>query len=387
MCDWPGSNAALSRWIVTRGTRGTRPQRPGFVSVFATRNHFNTWNNLIAGNQARPVADDRMNSRTTLGVACRPLRSCCDERHQFASKSLDRLASFSFHSDSQHGFVAKWGTHTFHDTVPQFDARFMYALQNEFSAAAGFFHGLSADDRQRSGCSEPVAIRGTDFQCRGRRRSDRAADSYPIVAEIVDVERQKRNRRIRAEVVRRIADFINELFLDGHSRDSATRVTRFCDDTSSVARHFHDRKAEVRWIGHVEPVGADATGDLRAAFDQMSGNCRSRQFAEIVPVPTEVLPACRHDQRGIGDAARDDNVGCGRERLDNRSGADIRVRRNKPTAHIADSNTGIEIAKLAGRLLAGRLLCGRLLCGCANRFEDIVARHDADIQRPTSGLF
>ena len=179
----------------------------------------------------------------------------------------------------------------FDDAVSQLETGFANALQNQFAAAARLRHRIAPDNRQRSGRSEAVAIRGADFVRLRPRLARCAAHSHAIVAEIFDRQRKERNRDVGAEIVVRVADFVDELFLYRHRRDAAARAARLGDDAASVFGDFDDRKSDVRGVGHVEPVGADAAGDLRAAFDQMAGDRRAGQSIEFIVAPAEVMDA------------------------------------------------------------------------------------------------
>ena len=146
--------------------------------------------------------------------------------------------------DNSSGAVA--AAETFDDAVAQLETGFANALQNQLAAAARLRHRIAPDNRERSGRPEAVAIRGADFVRLGPRLAGRAAHSHAIVAEIFDRQREERNRDIGAEIVVRIADFVDELLLDGHRRDAAARAARLGDDAASVFGDFDDRKSDVR---------------------------------------------------------------------------------------------------------------------------------------------
>ena len=81
-----------------------RIRRRNFSGLRA-RQDFNLRRDRVAPDQARPVAEHRMNSRTTLRVTGRSLWAGRDERHQLARESLGGFARVRFHGNPQHRFA------------------------------------------------------------------------------------------------------------------------------------------------------------------------------------------------------------------------------------------------------------------------------------------
>ena len=95
------------------------------------------------------------------------------------------------------------------------------------------------------------------------------------------------------------------------------------------SRDFNDRKADVRRVGYVEPIGADASSYLCTAFDQMAGHGCPGQSIEIIFVPAKMIETWRHRQRRIGDATGDHNVRAAGQGIDDRRRAEIRIGRHQ----------------------------------------------------------
>ena len=86
--------------------------------------------------------------------------------------------------------------------------------------------------------------------------------------------------------------------------DPPAAAARLGDHAAPVVGDFGDREADPVDVGHFEPIGRDAAGDLRAALDQMPGDGRAGQAVPIVPRPAEPVGARGHGQAGIGHAGR-----------------------------------------------------------------------------------
>src|SRR4051794_14489205 len=209
-----------------------------------------------------------MDARSTLGVASRSLGAGSYVRHQLTGKSFHSVTIVGLYRDPQNRFfdslrvrrIFLVGTNDtancFDNRIAQCKTRIANTLHNKRADAARFGPCISADNGQRAGCSEAVAECGADFQRLRTRLAGCAADSDAIVAEIFRRELQKRYGNIRAQIIARVADLVDQLFLDRHFGNAAARASGLRDDGASVTGYLDDWEADVRGVGDVEPIGA-----------------------------------------------------------------------------------------------------------------------------------
>jgi len=89
----------------------------------------------------------------------------------------------------------------------------------------------------------------------------------------------------------------------------------------------------MRRVRNIQPVGADATGHLCAAFDQMPGDGRTGKPIELTRVPAEVVHTRRDGHARIGNPTGNDEIGTRRERLDYRLRTEVCVGRRESIGH------------------------------------------------------
>ena len=92
---------------------------------------------------------------------------------------------------------------------------------------------------------------------------------------------------------------------------------RLGDHDAAVASHLGDRIADLGKARHVfeARIGEIAAGDLRAAFEQMAGERpAARRSQSSARHPNTCISGPKR-QRGIGDAAGDDDLRAPVERL------------------------------------------------------------------------
>src|SRR5213078_3956980 len=94
-------------------------------------------------------------------------------------------------------------------------------LANNRARALRLGDTIPPDHRQRRRGAIAGTIRRADLVILRRRPTGRAADADAIVAEIVDAQCEKRYRAIGAEIIRRIAQLVEQLLLDDHLADRA----------------------------------------------------------------------------------------------------------------------------------------------------------------------
>ncbi len=113
---------------------------------------------------------------------------------------------------------------------------------------------------------------------------------------------------------RGITDLVEHLLTDGERSDEPTSCLRFGEDEAAIIAAFDDGKAHVVPAGHLVPVGCDAAGDLRAAFDEMAGKASRREAVIVVRRPAEGMHERAKGDGRIDAAAGDDDVGACFER-------------------------------------------------------------------------
>ena len=206
-------------------------------------------------------------------------------------------------------------------------------------------------------------------------------------------------------------DLVEQLLLAGLRRHRAARARHLGDDQRAVLADFADGKAEPGEIGDVfiSGVGEIAAGDLAGAFEQMAGDGALPQQIPVVHGPAEGMDHRREEQRGIGGAAGDHDVGARLQRVRHRLGAEIGIGREQPVAELLDGAVEFhdrEIVGFAGveHVVAddggdlqfrqaerardlGGLLRGRFRIGRAHIGDDLDAFCGAERQHRAHALF
>ena len=86
-----------------------------------------------------------------------------------------------------------------------------------------------------------------------------------------------------------------------------------------------DRKAGPPEVADLGEEGVVAAGCLGAALDDMAGNRGTGEGVEVGTSPPEVGRRRTDDERGVGDAAGDHDVGAALEAGDDAPGAEVGV--------------------------------------------------------------
>lgn len=175
---------------------------------------------------------------------------------------------------------------------------------------------------------------------------------------------------------------------------------------------FADWEADGFPIGHVAPIGKGAARDLRAAFEQMAGQCARRQQIEILRAPAELVDQRSQDHRAVHHPSGDDDVRALRQRRRDRErteigvGADDVFGEGRPGEHIAmagrpqfvqsraqvvavDEGHGQREARLADHPLERRRQSGRIdAAGIGDDFQALrsdLMKMRADVNRQEIG--
>ncbi len=204
----------------------------------------------------------------------------------------------------------------------------------------------------------------------GRAPAADSAHAHAVGAGGRELDAGEIGDAIGRDVVFRIAQFVQKLLLDGVDAHASAGRFVFGDDESAIGLGFDDRIADVRHIGNALPIHlAIAAGALRAAFDDMSGDCARCKLVVLIGFPSEAMDHGRERERGIGRAARDDDVRSRRQRLRQRESADVGVGALDAIANFGQRLAGIHIAHFVA--------LGQELVEAG---EDVVAEHDGDFQ-------
>ena len=104
----------------------------------------------------------------------------------------------------------------------------------------------------------------------------------------------------------RVANLVDQLFHDRLPIHRAGGVLALGDHATRVASQFGNRVADVSQV-ELGPIGRQTAGHLSSAFNQVPRHASAGQSGPIVPLPAELVQGRSHGQRGVGDAAGDDN--------------------------------------------------------------------------------
>ncbi len=192
--------------------------------------------------------------------------------------------------------------------------------------------------------SQPVSWQTLTFSAGGRawpRTPRRRTRSAPTLGDLgfADV-----GDDVGRQVGGRVVHFVQQLLLDGVRVDAAAGAGRLGDRAVAVGVDLGDRVAERGEAGHVleAGVGVVAAADLRAAFEQVAGHRRAGEAVPVVARPAEVRERRADGQRRVGDAAADDDLGAGEQRVGDRLGAEVGVGADDVEAVAARAERGAQ---------------------------------------------
>src|SRR5262249_6823417 len=160
----------------------------------------------------------------------------------------------------------------------------------------------------------------------GRRTAFDPGNAHAVVAFLFQLDGREIGDAVGRDVVFRIAHLVHQLFGYPGDCNSPTRSRMFGDDERAVFAGFDNRVADVPELGVRLPINrAIASGGLRAAFDDVTGDCPCRDPVPIVELPAEFVDHRAQRQSRVGATAGDDDLRALFQRLGDRSGAEIDV--------------------------------------------------------------
>ena len=117
------------------------------------------------------------------------------------------------------------------------------------------------------------------------------------------------------------------------------------NDRGPVLGNLHPRKTDSDHARHLAKEGVVTAGHLRAALDDVTSDNATREGVEVVSAPL-VMPGRRTaNERRVGDATGDDDVGTHRQRLGNAKAAQVGVGRDE-SRDVTDWFTGFEVCQI-----------------------------------------
>src|SRR5258707_6600191 len=129
---------------------------------------------------------------------------------------------------------------------------------------------------------------------------------------------------IRRDVAMRVAELVEKLLLYGIQRHAAAGRWVLGYDEAAIRFRLHDRVSDVGHVWNRLPVDlAVAAGTLRAALDDVAGDCAGRELVVFFRGPAEAMDHRRQRERGVGGPAGDHYVVAGGHRLGERESADV----------------------------------------------------------------
>ena len=115
---------------------------------------------------------------------------------------------------------------------------------------------------------------------------------------------------VGVEVRGRVLHLVEELLTHGVERDPTTRPGRLGDDERSVGFELADREADRCGIEAVPPIaGVVAAGDLPGALEEVPAGDAGGEAVPVVGRPSELVDERGEEQRCVGDATADHDVG------------------------------------------------------------------------------
>jgi hypothetical protein len=162
-----------------------------------------------------------------------------------------------------------------------------------------------------------------DLQLRRRGLAANAAYPDPVRAVLRELDGVKPGRDVRSRVPHTL-DLVHQLRGDGAGRDRPAGTGMLGDHAGAVPPDFGDREAGaghvVKELGEERVVPA---GGLGAALDDVAGRDGPGQLVVVGASPAEVRRGRADDERGVGDAAGDHDVGAGVQACDDAPRAQV----------------------------------------------------------------
>jgi hypothetical protein len=159
----------------------------------------------------------------------------------------------------------------------------------------------------------------------------RATNADAVGAGVDQRDPREVSGDIGRQICVRIGDFIQQLFGGGGDSDSSTGAGHFAERCVAIGIDVGKWEPQVREAGDVlgSRIREIAAAQLAGAFQQMADGSAAGDPQVVVGTPAEVMRERRDEQRRVGDAAGDHDVGAGRERRQQRVGTDVRIGRDQ----------------------------------------------------------
>ena len=137
-----------------------------------------------------------------------------------------------------------------------------------------------------------------------------AADLDPVVAEVGERERREVGDDVGVQVGARVVHLVEQLLAHGVERDHAAGRRRLRDDGGAVGLDLGDREADAQRVRVLPPRSrVVAAGDLARALEQVADDDAGGEPVPVVPRPAVLVDERGEEQRRVGDATGDDDVG------------------------------------------------------------------------------
>ncbi|MCY1360959.1 hypothetical protein D9M69_476090 [compost metagenome] len=156
----------------------------------------------------------------------------------------------------------------------------------------------------------------------------------------------------------RVVHLVKQLLAHGVEVDAPTRAGCLGDQRRAVFRDLGDRVADVRQIGNRLPraLAAEvAAAALARTLQQMPHGEALGQAVQVLrfggaaELPAQAVHQRPEEQRGVGHAAGDHDVGPGVQRLHDGRGAQVGVAEHQPLAHLRHRLTREQVGQFVGR--------------------------------------
>ncbi len=127
-------------------------------------------------------------------------------------------------------------------------------------------------------------------------------------------------------------------------RDPTARRGGFRDDRRPVGADARDRVRKVPRMRNGPPVARVVAAEtLARAFEEVADEDARGQPVPVVEAPAVLVHERREEQRCVGDAAGDDDVGALRERVDDRARTEVRGREERRAPEGLERFAGVEM--------------------------------------------
>ena len=178
----------------------------------------------------------------------------------------------------------------------------------------------------------------------GRGRAAHVGDLDAVVGLIRELRGREVGDDVGRQVARGVVHLVEQLVAQGVGRDAAAGAGRLPDGGAAVGRHIRDRVGEIPRMGECPPVaGVVAAEALARALEQVPDHDARGQAVPVVPRPTVLVRERREEERRVGDAPGDDDVGALRERVGDRARTEVRGREHGRRGERVERFAGVEV--------------------------------------------